>query len=85
VEQDYKIQSQSSLCTLQSSFDPRAIHTDQVSVLEVETIELIACLFGVVDVLVDDKSSSFGVVGDALANLAASKVVLDGALNRGDE
>jgi hypothetical protein len=33
-----------------------ATHTDQVSALEVEAIELIACLLGVVYVLVDHES-----------------------------
>jgi hypothetical protein len=51
--------------------------TNQVSVLEVESIELIACLFGVVDVFVDNKSGSFGVVRDSLADLTVIQSVLD--------
>lgn len=47
-----------------------ATHTDQVSALEVEAIELIACLLGVVYVLVDDECCTLGVVGNALTDLA---------------
>ena len=47
----------------------QAIRTDQVSVLEVESIELIACLLGVVYVFVYHKCRALGVVGDTLANL----------------
>lgn len=45
------------------------ILTDQVSVLEIEAIELIACLLGVVHVLVDHKCGTFRVVGNALPYL----------------
>jgi hypothetical protein len=62
-----------------------AIRTNQVSVLEVEAIELIACLFGVVNVLVDNKCSSLGIIGDTLADLAASKIKLDRVLKRAME
>jgi hypothetical protein len=44
-------------------------HTDEVSVLKVESIELIACLFGVVNVLVDDKSGTLRVVRNSLTYL----------------
>ena len=47
----------------------RRVHTDQVSVLEVESIELIACLLGVVHVFVYHKSCALRVVGNTLANL----------------
>jgi hypothetical protein len=50
----------------------REIHTHEVSVLKVEPIELIACLFGVVDVLVYDECGALGVVCDALADLTAA-------------
>lgn len=50
----------------------REIHTHEVSVLKVEPIELIACLFGVVNVLVYDKCGALGVVCDALADLTAA-------------
>lgn len=47
--------------------------TDQVSALEVEAIELIACLLGVVYVLVDHKCCALGVVGNALTDLAVKR------------
>lgn len=47
--------------------------TDQVTVLEIETVEFIACLFGVVNVLINHECSSLGVVGDTLANLAGGE------------
>ena len=47
--------------------------TDQVSALEVEAIELIACLLGVVYVLVDHKCCPLRIVGNALTNLAAKE------------
>lgn len=46
------------------------IRTDQVSVLEIESIELIACLFGVVHVVVDHECGALRVIGDTLADLA---------------
>lgn len=48
---------------------PSVIRTNQVSVLEVEAIELIACLLGVVHVLVNHKCGTLRVIGDTLANL----------------
>lgn len=45
------------------------LHTNEVSVLEIESIELIACLFGVVHVLVDNKRGPLGVVRDTLTYL----------------
>lgn len=50
---------------------PGITRTDQVSALEVEAIELIACLLGVVYVLVDHECCALGVVGNALTDLAA--------------
>ena len=44
-------------------------HTDEISILEVEPVELIACLFGVVHVFIYDESSTLGVVRNALADL----------------
>jgi hypothetical protein len=49
--------------------NPAGLRTNQVSVLEVEAIELIACLLGVVYVLVDHECGTLRVVGDTLANL----------------
>lgn len=48
---------------------PREVRTDQVSVLEIEAIELIACLLGVMYVLVDHKRRTLRVVRDTLADL----------------
>lgn len=50
------------------------IRTDEVSVLEVESIELIACLFGVVHVLVDNKCGSLGVVRNTLTYLPMRRI-----------
>jgi hypothetical protein len=52
---------------------PGVTRTDQVSALEVEAIELIACLLGVVYVLVDHKCCALGVVGNALTDLTAKR------------
>ena len=49
-------------------------HTNKVSVLEVEPVELIASLFGVVDVLVNDECGSLGRVGNTLADLSNDKM-----------
>jgi hypothetical protein len=45
------------------------IENDEVSVLKVETVKLVACLFGVYDIFVDNEGGAFCVVGDALADL----------------
>lgn len=45
-------------------------HTDKVAILEIEAIQLIASCFCVHDVLINDKSGAFGVVGNSLADLA---------------
>lgn len=50
------------------------VHTDEVSVLEIESIELIACLFGVVHVFVDNKRGSLGVVCDTLTYLPMRRI-----------
>jgi len=62
--------------------DPYAIRTNQVSVLEVEAIELIACLFGVMNVLVDNECGSLGVIRNTLADLSVSEITLDRVLKR---
>ena len=46
------------------------IQHDQIPALEIEPVQLVAGLLGVDDVLVHDKRRAFGVVGDALADLA---------------
>jgi hypothetical protein len=48
--------------------------TNEVSILEVEAIQLVAGLLGIHYVLIDNKRSSFGVVGDALADLTMELV-----------
>lgn len=46
------------------------VRTDKVTVLEVEAVQLVAGLFCVHDVFIDNKGSALGVVGDALSHLA---------------
>lgn len=45
-------------------------HTDEIAVLEVEAVQLVAGLLRVHDILEDDKSSALGVVRNALSHLA---------------
>lgn len=45
------------------------IEYDEVSVLEVEAVELVAGLFGVYNIFVDHECGAFCVVGNALADL----------------
>jgi len=47
------------------------VRTDKVTVLEVETVELVAGLLCVHHILIDHESRSLGRVGNALAYLAA--------------
>jgi hypothetical protein len=47
------------------------VEHDEVAVLEVEAVQLVACALGVHDIFVDDEGSAFGVGCDALADLAA--------------
>lgn len=49
--------------------------THEISVLEIEPVELIASLFGVVDVLVDDKRGALGIIRDTLADLTEIELV----------
>lgn len=48
----------------------RERRTDEVTILEVEAVELVARRLGVHYVFIDNESGAFGVVGDALADLA---------------
>lgn len=50
------------------------VHTNKISVLEIEPVQLITCLFRVHDILVHDKSGSLGVVCNALTYLSVAKV-----------
>lgn len=45
-------------------------HTDEIPVLKVEAVELVASRLCVHYVFIDDEGGALGVVGDALANLA---------------
>ena len=45
--------------------------TNEIAILEVEAVQLIASLLGIHHVLVDDIGGSFGLVGDALADLTS--------------
>lgn len=47
-------------------------HTDEISILEVESVELIAGLLSIHHIFVYDESRAFCVIGDALADLAVS-------------
>jgi hypothetical protein len=53
--------------TYQRAWDVR---TDEIAVLEVEAVQLVAGLLGIQDFLVNDECGPLGVVGDALADLA---------------
>lgn len=50
------------------------VHTNQVSTLEVEAVQLVAGLFRIHDILIDNESSAFGVGGNALTDLSAECV-----------
>lgn len=44
-------------------------HTNEVTILKVEAVQLVARRLRIHGVFIDDKSCSLGVAGDALANL----------------
>lgn len=46
------------------------VRTDEVSILKVEAVQLVAGRLGISYVLIDNKRCAFGVVGNALADLA---------------
>jgi len=50
------------------------MRTNEISVLEVEAIQLVAGLFCIHNILVNDERGAFGVVGDTLADLAVEGV-----------
>lgn len=61
--------------------------TDEVTILEVEAVQLVARLLRVHHVLIDNECRALGVVGDALAYLARScqhAASLDSMLNLPD-
>jgi hypothetical protein len=45
-------------------------HTDEISVLEVEAIQLVASRLGIHYIFIDNECCALSVVGDALTNLA---------------
>lgn len=49
------------------------IQNNQVTVLEIEAVELVAGLFCIHYVFIDNEGCAFGVVGDALADLSVKK------------
>ena len=51
-----------------------ARRTNEISILEVEAVQLIASLFGVHHVLIDNERCSLCVIGDSLANLSVELV-----------
>ena len=53
----------------------RLLLTDEVSVLEVEAVQLVASRLGVHHVFIDNECSALGVVGNALADLAGNRSV----------
>lgn len=48
--------------------------TDEISILEVETVQLVTSLLSIHYIFVDNKSSAFGISCNTLPNLTASKV-----------
>jgi hypothetical protein len=51
-------------------------HTNKVTALEVEAVQLVASLLCIHDVFIDDEGSSLGVAGNALADLTVRALVL---------
>ena len=51
------------------------VRTDKVTTLEVEAVQLVAGLLCVHHVVIDNKGSSLGVGGNALADLAVGTLV----------
>jgi hypothetical protein len=45
-------------------------HTDKVTILEVEAVQLVARLLRIHHILIDNECRALGVVGNALADLA---------------
>src|SRR5689334_13798175 len=60
----------------------RMIHTDQIAVLEVKAVELVAGLLGIHYVFIDNEGRALGVVGNALTDLSAMGVSMS-AVRRG--
>ena len=54
--------------------EKRLPRTDEIPVLEVETVKLVASRLCVHYVFIDDEGCALGVVGDALADLAGDRL-----------
>ena len=52
-----------------------SILTDEVSILEVEAIQLVTSLLSVHDIFIDNEGRSFGLVGGALTYLTREQLV----------
>lgn len=50
------------------------MRTDKISVLKIETVQLVAGLLCVHDIFVHDEGGAFGIVGDSLTDLAGIRV-----------
>lgn len=48
--------------------------TDEISILEVEAVQLVTSLLSIHDIFIDNKSSAFGISCNPLANLATSTI-----------
>lgn len=48
--------------------------TDEISVLEVEPVQLVTSLLSIHDILIDNKRSAFGISCNPLANLATLSI-----------
>lgn len=51
------------------------VEDDEIAVLKVETVELVASLFGIYNILVDDEGGALCVVCDALTDLTGRRSV----------
>jgi hypothetical protein len=54
--------------------NPKKKHTNKVTVLEVEAVQLVASLLRIHHVFIDDERGAFGIRGDTLADLATRGV-----------
>ena len=50
------------------------VRTNEISILEVEAVQLVASHLGIHYVLIDNECCAFRVVGDSLADLAVKRV-----------
>ena len=52
------------------------VHTDEISILEIEAIQLVAGLLGIHDIFKHDESGTLGIVRDALTYLTGFQSVV---------